>query len=207
MLKRPQPVPAAPSDLRIVNAAKTGDIGALGYHYEKYRRRIFNLCLRMVRDQADAEDLTQDVFVQLFRKIGTFRGESAFSTWLHRLAVNMVLMDIRSQFETLFADPDRTHERGRRFALRAARPGRPGAPIESRPHEPRASLDQLASRLPDGVPAARRAWLQAPGNRRDTVLLGRQLQIATAQGEVEDEASHRAAAARKQPAAVSRCVG
>ena len=65
--------------------------------YERYRRRIYNLCLRMLRDQADAEDLAQDVFVQLFRKISTFRGESAFSTWLHRLAVNMVLMDIRSR--------------------------------------------------------------------------------------------------------------
>jgi RNA polymerase sigma-70 factor (ECF subfamily) len=51
----------------------------------------------MIRDRSDAEDLTQDVFVQLFRKIHTFRGQSAFSTWLHRLAVNMVLMEIRSR--------------------------------------------------------------------------------------------------------------
>src|SRR3954469_2399330 len=51
----------------------------------------------MLRDRADAEDLTQDVFVQVFRKIDTFRGQSAFSTWLHRLAVNMVLMEIRSR--------------------------------------------------------------------------------------------------------------
>jgi len=51
----------------------------------------------MLRDRSDAEDLTQDVFVQVFRKIDTFRGQSAFSTWLHRLAVNMVLMEIRSR--------------------------------------------------------------------------------------------------------------
>jgi RNA polymerase sigma-70 factor, ECF subfamily len=51
----------------------------------------------MLRDRADAEDVTQDVFVQVFRKIETFRGQSAFSTWLHRLAVNMVLMEIRSR--------------------------------------------------------------------------------------------------------------
>jgi len=81
----------------MVRAAQAGDIEAMSWLYDKYRRRIFNLCLRMLRDQADAEDLTQDVFVQLFRKIGTFRGESAFSTWLHRLAVNMVLMSIRSR--------------------------------------------------------------------------------------------------------------
>jgi len=85
------------SDTQAVKAAQTGDIQAMSWLYDKYRRRIYNLCLRMLRDQADAEDLTQDVFVQLFRKINTFRGESAFSTWLHRLAVNMVLMDIRSR--------------------------------------------------------------------------------------------------------------
>ena len=84
-------------DARMVKAAQTGDIDAMTWIYDRYRRRIYNLCLRMLRDQADAEDLTQDVFVQLFRKIATFRGESAFSTWLHRLAVNMVLMDIRSR--------------------------------------------------------------------------------------------------------------
>jgi len=89
--------PQANSDLKMVKLAQRGDIEAMSCLYDKYRRRIYNLCLRMLRDQADAEDLTQDVFVQLFRKIGTFRGESAFSTWLHRLAVNMVLMNIRSR--------------------------------------------------------------------------------------------------------------
>lgn len=87
----------ATNDPVMVKAAQSGDVAAMTWIYEKYRRRIYNLCLRMLRDQADAEDLTQDVFVQLFRKISTFRGESAFSTWLHRLAVNMVLMDIRSR--------------------------------------------------------------------------------------------------------------
>ena len=87
----------ATNDPLIVKTAQAGDVAAMTWIYEKYRRRIYNLCLRMLRDQADAEDLTQDVFVQLFRKISTFRGESAFSTWLHRLAVNMVLMDIRSR--------------------------------------------------------------------------------------------------------------
>ena len=90
-------LPSVKTDAEIVDSAKKGDIEALSLLYEKYRRRIYNLCLRMVRDQADAEDLMQDVFVQLFRKVHTFRGESAFSTWLHRLAVNMVLMDIRSR--------------------------------------------------------------------------------------------------------------
>jgi RNA polymerase sigma-70 factor, ECF subfamily len=95
--KRVATMPRTNDDTRIVNLAKQGDVPAMSSLYDKYRRRIYNLCLRMVRDQADAEDLTQDVFVQLFRKIDTFRGESAFSTWLHRLAVNMVLMEIRSR--------------------------------------------------------------------------------------------------------------
>jgi RNA polymerase sigma-70 factor (ECF subfamily) len=85
------------SEQELIGNAQRGDIAALSLIYEKYSRRVFNLCLRMIRDRADAEDLTQDVFVQLFRKIHTFRGQSAFSTWLHRLAVNMVLMEIRSR--------------------------------------------------------------------------------------------------------------
>lgn len=85
------------TEQELIHTAQTGNIEALSLIYEKYNRRVFNLCLRMIRDRSDAEDLTQDVFVQLFRKIHTFRGQSAFSTWLHRLAVNMVLMEIRSR--------------------------------------------------------------------------------------------------------------
>ncbi len=96
-MKRPTSFSQTNGDAQVVKAAQSGDLQAMTWIYERYRRRIYNLCLRMLRDQADAEDLTQDVFVQLFRKISTFRGESAFSTWLHRLAVNMVLMDIRSR--------------------------------------------------------------------------------------------------------------
>jgi RNA polymerase sigma-70 factor, ECF subfamily len=85
------------TDREVIRAAQRGDVAALATLYEIHRRRIFNLCFRMLRDRSDAEDLTQDVFVQVFRKIDTFRGQSAFSTWLHRLAVNMVLMEIRSR--------------------------------------------------------------------------------------------------------------
>ena len=58
---------------------------------------MYSLCLRMTANTAEAEDLTQEAFLQLFRKIGTFRGESAFSTWLHRMAVNVVLMQLRKK--------------------------------------------------------------------------------------------------------------
>ena len=65
--------------------------------YHLHRRRVYSLCLRMTANTAAAEDLTQEAFLQLFRKISTFRGEAAFSTWLHRMAVNVVLMQLRKK--------------------------------------------------------------------------------------------------------------
>jgi RNA polymerase sigma-70 factor (ECF subfamily) len=65
--------------------------------YRMYRRRVYTKCLHMVGNEADAEDLTQEVFLQLFRKMDSFRGESAFATWLYRLAVNVVLMRLRKK--------------------------------------------------------------------------------------------------------------
>ena len=65
--------------------------------YSMHKRRVYSLCLRMTGNTAEAEDLTQEAFLQLYRKIATFRGESAFSTWLHRLAVNVVLMHLRKK--------------------------------------------------------------------------------------------------------------
>ena len=63
--------------------------------FKAHHRRVYAVCLRMTGNTAEAEDLTQEVFLQAFRKLGTFRGESAFSTWLHRLTVNCVLMHFR----------------------------------------------------------------------------------------------------------------
>ena len=86
--------PAAP-DLDLCRLAAQGDISAFEIIYERYHRRTYSLTLRMTGSQTEAEDLTQEVFIQLFRKIGSFRGDSAFSTWLHRLTVNQVLMYFR----------------------------------------------------------------------------------------------------------------
>jgi RNA polymerase sigma-70 factor (ECF subfamily) len=82
-------------DLELCQRAAAGDLAAFEMVYEKYHRRTYSLCLRMTASQTEAEDLTQEVFIQLFRKIGSFRGDSAFSTWLHRLTVNQVLMHFR----------------------------------------------------------------------------------------------------------------
>ncbi len=63
--------------------------------FKLHHGRVYGVCLRMTGNTAEAEDLSQEVFVQVFRKLGTFRGESAFTTWLHRLTVNHVLMHFR----------------------------------------------------------------------------------------------------------------
>ncbi|MBI3475960.1 MAG: sigma-70 family RNA polymerase sigma factor [Acidobacteria bacterium] len=78
-----------------IERAKQGDEAAFEALYNLHKRRVYSLCLRMVSNPAQAEDLAQEAFLQLFRKIGTFRGESAFSTWLHRMTVNVVLMNLR----------------------------------------------------------------------------------------------------------------
>ncbi len=80
-----------------IRLAQRGDAAAFEYLYRMHNRRVYSLCLRMVGNTAEAEDLAQEAFLQLFRKIQTFRGESAFSTWLHRLAVNVVLMKLRKK--------------------------------------------------------------------------------------------------------------
>ena len=80
-----------------IERAKRGDAQAFQDLYDKHKRRVYSLCLRMTANTAEAEDLTQEAFLQLYRKIGTFRGESAFSTWLHRLSVNVVLMHLRKK--------------------------------------------------------------------------------------------------------------
>jgi RNA polymerase sigma-70 factor, ECF subfamily len=81
-----------------IRRAQNGDAEAFGRLYRLHSGRVYALCLRMMNgNTAEAEDLTQEAFLQLFRKIGTFRAESAFSTWLHRLAFNIVLMRLRKK--------------------------------------------------------------------------------------------------------------
>jgi RNA polymerase sigma-70 factor (ECF subfamily) len=82
-------------DIDLCRLAADGNIPAFELLYERYHRRTYSLCLRMTGSPTEAEDLTQEVFIQLFRKISSFRGDSAFSTWLHRLTVNQVLMHFR----------------------------------------------------------------------------------------------------------------
>ena len=88
---------AGVTEAEAIKRAQTGDVDCFEALYARHKRRVFSLCLRMTGNYAQAEDLTQEAFLQLYRKIASFRGESAFSTWLHRLAVNIVLMHMRKK--------------------------------------------------------------------------------------------------------------
>lgn len=99
------PIPAFPSKRRaapdksyvdgLVARAQAGDHDAFSQLYWKHKKRVFAICMRMVHNFEQAEDLTQETFLQLHRKVTSFRGDSLFTTWLHRMTVNIVLMRLR----------------------------------------------------------------------------------------------------------------
>jgi RNA polymerase sigma-70 factor (ECF subfamily) len=96
------------SEPEAIRRAQLGDPMAFEYLYRAQSRAVYNLCLRMLKNSSDAEDLTQQVFLRLFRKIGTFRGDSCLSTWLYRVTFNAVLMHLRrsKRIETLDEAPE-----------------------------------------------------------------------------------------------------
>jgi len=85
------------SEADLVRRAQKGDVEAYGRLFELYQAKIFALCLRMTSDRERAADLTQDAFVRAWQKLRSFRGDSRFLTWLHRLAVNLVIGEFRSR--------------------------------------------------------------------------------------------------------------
>jgi RNA polymerase sigma-70 factor (ECF subfamily) len=99
------------NDVELVRRAANGEVEAYEQLYREHVGRVFGLCLRMTRDRGEAEELVQDVFVRVWEKLGSFRGGSAFSTWLHRVAVNTVIEKLRAQARwrerhDAAADPD-----------------------------------------------------------------------------------------------------
>jgi RNA polymerase sigma-70 factor (ECF subfamily) len=93
-LVRSQPK-CRPTD--VIARAQAGDEDAFSEIYSEHKKRVYRICLRMVRDPWLAEDLSQEAFLQLHRKLQSFRGDSAFTTWLHRMTVNVVLMHLRKR--------------------------------------------------------------------------------------------------------------
>jgi len=140
---RPPAVAPNPAQADLLARAQAGDHQAFAQIYSANKRRIYSLCLRMVGNIAAAEDLTQEAFLQLHRKISTFRGDSAFSTWLHRLAINVVLMHLRKRALPVISldeamDPTDEERTGRSF-------GEPDLHLSDR-----LALQRAIANLPDG---------------------------------------------------------
>ena len=130
---------------RTVRGAQLGDAAAWEQLYTSHRRRVYGLCLRMVQNPSDAEDLMQETFVQVLRKIRAFRGESAFSTWLYRVTKNVVLMRLRKKrprcasLEEVFGDGVNLEPRLLQLAVNDSL---------HTPEIQRLELDQAIGRLP-----------------------------------------------------------
>ena len=103
------------SDYELTQAIASGAISGIGDLYERHRTKVYSLCLRMTGNVSEAEDLTQEIFLHLLRKAGSFRGESQFSTWLYRFTTNHVLMHFRTltrrnqRFPYLLDEIEATH--------------------------------------------------------------------------------------------------
>ena len=134
--------PAPLSDYALAVAAGAGDMDAFEELYNRHNRRVYSLCLRMTQNPTEAEDLAQEAFIQLFRKIGSFRGDSAFTTWLHRLTVNQCLMHFRKKSVKV----ERTTEEGETPVQIVLGTGNPN----SMPVLDRIALDNALSQLPPG---------------------------------------------------------
>lgn len=125
-----------------VARAASGDRHAFEHVYRTHLNHVFSLCVRMTGDRTRAEELTQDVFVRAWEKLPTFRGESAFSTWLHRLTINVVLnerrVDVRERGRTVSSDDDEESA--------------PPASSTSQPmHAEKMDIERAIAKLPKGA--------------------------------------------------------
>lgn len=93
-------MPDAPTDVQLVERAANGDGRAYDELLQRHERRIYNLAYRMLGDREDARDAAQDAFVAAYRRLDTFRGDAAFSTWLYRVAVNACYDALRTRART-----------------------------------------------------------------------------------------------------------
>ncbi len=128
-------VPNPPCETDLLAQIREGDHLAFARLYSLHKKRIYSLCVRMVGNAAEAEDLTQETFLQLHRRISSFRGDSAFSTWLHRLAINVVLMHLRKKGLSLISMDE---------AMEPAAEGSPGRSFGAPDLTLSGSVDRLA---------------------------------------------------------------
>jgi RNA polymerase sigma-70 factor (ECF subfamily) len=123
----------------LVARAQAGDQTAFRELYRQHAGRVYALCLRLTGDGRDAEERTQDVFVRLWDKLRSFRGDSAFSSWLHRLAVNVVLNE------------QRTTGRRERRVMPAEDPDHVAGAQHAAPLHLNIDLERAIAELPDGA--------------------------------------------------------
>ena len=135
------------SEVESIRLACGGDSRGFERLYKLHSKRVHRLCLRLAREPAEAEDLTQEAFLQLFRKIHTFRGESSFSTWLHRLTVNVVLMRRRKKRHPEVS-LDATVQPGEENSRPLMEPGRPDLRLSGVLDH--VNLSNAIDQLPDG---------------------------------------------------------
>ena len=142
------------ADARLVERARTGDVAAFEQVYRREVGRVYALCLRMTADAQRAREVTQTVFVRAWDRLGSFRGDSKLSSWLHRIAVNEVLVDARTERRRLArvvlaedegATSQDTDELDRRDAPRST-----GItlPVDT---ESRIDLERAIAKLPPGA--------------------------------------------------------
>ncbi len=133
------------TDLELVKRAQQGDSEAFATLFHAHKARIYSVCLRMTNNTAQAEDLTQDAFLQVFRKLNTFKGNSALSTWLYRIAVNTVLMHFRKKaLKQVSLDEPSSHDAKMVRREYGSRDGRLSGSVD------RITLTRAIKDLPDG---------------------------------------------------------
>jgi RNA polymerase sigma-70 factor, ECF subfamily len=141
-----QTTPASSGDAELIARAQRGEEQAFEAIYNAHKRRVYYLCLRMIGNTAEAEELTQEAFMQVFRKIQTFRGDSSFSTWLHRVSVNVVLMKLRKK--TPNEIPIDSEDENQEFAAPPKEFGAPDLTLTGLVD--RVTLDRAVAKLPKG---------------------------------------------------------
>jgi RNA polymerase sigma-70 factor, ECF subfamily len=141
-----QASPAASVDAELIARAQRGEEQAFEAIYNAHKRKVYYLCLRMIGNTAEAEELMQEAFMQVFRKIQTFRGDSSFSTWLHRVSVNVVLMKLRKK--TPNEVPIDGEDENQEFELPPKEFGAPDLTLAGLVD--RVTLDRAVAKLPKG---------------------------------------------------------
>ncbi len=133
-------------DFALTRRVARGDASAFEELYRLHHRRVYTLCLRMTQNEAEAEDITQDIFIVLLHKAGDYRAEASFTTWLHRMTVNQVLMHFRRKKAK--REDQAEDERDETPAPRGSAGARPAQLVD------RITLEDALARLPPGYRAA-----------------------------------------------------